>query len=352
MQVMISTQSSETRNDAFGFHVAYGILGCPSFKTLSINLLRSTRRPQSISLSRQTFNSSHNFQAPKKSKNRKIMTRWNAFEVLQIKNTSACAGYEYSQRRPCSTHFTFANTRSAKNLLGRIQKCALSRDLAWCGCLEALARFLLCTLHYEHQSEFLIETWKRRVLWFQSAQMMQGIQTLESRVGDIEVMLGQSSLSVARSHSSHGALRSDALDEHETAQPQERYAMPSIAASSSTRQPFSTPRADNPVLSDLALDSAGNLDQLDGPRSDANSSFFYDVSHPPYPPVRHMEESNPQTHTNDVAKSECAVCLDAIKTRDPVRRCCGCLGLFHEDCIHLWIQQCRKLGRNGTCPCW
>ena len=111
---------------------------------------------------------------------------------------------------------------------------------------------------------------------------MQDIQRLESRVQDIMVMLGQSSLIGAQPLLLHGPSRRDALDEHPPAQPQELYAMHSYAASSSSRQPFTTLRTDNHVLSDLALDFARNLDQLDSPRSDTSSSFFDD-----FPLLRH-----------------------------------------------------------------
>lgn len=175
---------------------------------------------------------------------------------------------------------------------------------------------------------------------------------LEKRVGDIEVMLGQPSLRVPQSPSLYGQSRRDALGEQRSAQPQEHDARHSNAASSSSRQPLTTLRADNHVPTDLELDLTGDLDQLDGSGSDTSSSSFGDFSTPSSPAARQAEDGSPQSHTTKAAERDCVVCLDAIKYNDLVRRCHGCLESFHADCIHLWVEQCREMSRNGTCPCW
>lgn len=198
------------------------------------------------------------------------MIRWKASEVLQINNTSTCAGYSYSRRRPCNNHLSPAKTHSAEYLLTCLSYSLLYSDVAMDVDLRNLARFLLCTPRHENQAEFLCETWKRRFLWFQRAQMGQKIQEWESMLEDITVRLGQSSLSIAQPQVLHGPSRANELDEHRPAQQREPYAVHSNAASSSTRQYFTALRPDNHVSSDLALDRPRNLD---GPRYDGPESY-------------------------------------------------------------------------------
>lgn len=181
-------------------------------------------------------------------------------EVLQINDTSSCAGYSYSRRRPCNNHLSSAKTHSAEYLLIHLSPELLHNDVAMDVDLGDLARFLLCTPRHENQVEFLVETWKRRLLWFQREQIVQRIQEWESVVEDMTVRLEQSSLSLVQPHVSHGPSRHNELDEHRPARLREHYAVHPNAASSSTGQSFTALRADNYVSLDLALDNPRNLD--------------------------------------------------------------------------------------------
>ena len=280
------------------------------------------------------------------------MMRWKASEVLQINDTSSCAGYSYSRRRPCNSHLSSAKTGPAEYLLSCLSYDLINSDDAVDGDLRNFARFPFCTPRHENQAGFLIETWKRWVLWFQRVQMVQNIQEWESMLEDVTVRLGRSSLSVAQPSGNNG------LNENRPAQLREHYAVHSHTASSSTGQPFTALRADNYVSSDLALDHARNLDgpRYDGPETYASTSLsdynigitllHYQLS------VRRVGDGNPQIDTLEYAKRDCPVCLTVVKSWDGDWSCNGCLTIFHDNCTYKWVKQCREWRVNGTCPCW
>ena len=258
------------------------------------------------------------------------MMRLKASEVLQINDTFTCAGYSYSQRRPCNNHLYFFKRELAEYLLNCMTYYEVCCDDGICGCLRELAFSLLCTPRHEDQVEFLVGTWKRRILWFQRAQMVQDIRNLESTVADITMKLGRSSLSVAQHIVLRSPSRTNARDEYRPPQPRGHYIFHSNTTSPSFR--VTTLRADNWEPSDLASDYARNLDgsQYDGSEIYTSTSSSDEASTPPpSAAVRQAPNGNSQSPNPKEAKTHCPICLDAFESGYCVSRCHGCLVRFH-----------------------
>lgn len=281
--------------------------------------------------------------------------QWYPLEALEIVDISTCAGYAHSQGRPCCNRLSSAKRDAAKILLEQMSHYSISSNEAINRHLESLARNLLCAQWHENQAGPIVETWKRRVLSSQRAVMLRAIRDLERSVDDITSQLALSSLTVPHAVPSNDSSGTRSLAEDRIVQPQRyQHVRPVFPNTSST-----------PYLASVPLHGSGSSNM-----QSANEHNFlrsqYQVAEVYQGASSSSERSTPLSSTTtrrtqaneDLSQNsktiqpDCPICLDELECKHNVSRYHGCLEKFHPSCIKAWVEQCKEMSADATCPCW
>ena len=240
---------------------------------------------------------------------------------------------------------------AAEVLLNQISRYAISCEGLIHESLEVLASYLLCPQRHEDLAESLIETWKRRILRFQRMRAMQEIKDLESTIGDITARLEASSLTAPQLSTSYRPPTNFVFTTNASPQSQERDTAQSASTSSSSRQCFTTV-----YTHEIRSSNVQFVNRNDNLLRSRDNKLFEETSSSQLAPLlaigQQAQGRKGPSQTLQEANSDCRICFKGYEGWDDVSRCHGCLEKFHESCIKAWLEQCKEMSVNVTCPCW
>lgn len=276
---------------------------------------------------------------------------WSPCRVLEIAHLSTCAGFAATTGRRCGNRLAACKKEAAEGLLDEMSFYPISDEGVLVKLMESLAPYLLCSQWHEDQTSTLIGRWKMRILNSRKAEVLQEIQESSRELEDITAKLGRASLAGVQPLPSHGrtatrnpvTLPRDGGSAPGNATPRFKVSGISFGCIDDFQVP--NPRSSPPQHQSRREDSKA-------PTSSTDKASSWQISASPERTVGHKSSSQSQEYVCD-DKKDCPICLEANKDdRHSVARCPGCLEVFHESCVDLWIKECVINGGNSTCPFW
>jgi len=270
---------------------------------------------------------------------------WNPSQTLKLgpyspEESSTCIGHAHSKNRRCHNPIAAANRQKASQLLDRIQRIDIKRNVDLTEDLEEIAARLLCTRWHKNQAPVVARRWMEEVeklrTTAEGGRRRAVTATREGAVASVTTTATTARIiSTTTVPRVAGAARTTASPQT-TSPPRVTSAILTLA--SPTQRTLQSPPRPTPPTS-----AAPESPTRTKPPSSAAAPSLT----PPPPLSSSASDPQPPATPTPLAE-ECPICYDDV--HEDEQKTLSCEHSFHTVCIGAWFANQDGCSRPRTCP--